>query len=115
MYIGQKLPGANHASENRWAETLEQVKKEEAEQGYNDDETSEEEQEEEDLYDQPLEIDVELIKQKAAEMLGVHISELPVAKAATSAAKLTSVMRKSPRMSPKKSHINNSSIEVVPS
>ena len=42
----------------------------------------------EDRYSQPLEIDLEIVKKKAAEILGVPVEKLPVAKAAAAAAQL---------------------------
>ena len=39
----------------------------------------------EDRYNQPLEIDLEVIRKKAAQIMGIPVSELPIAKAAAAA------------------------------
>ena len=87
LYIGKKLVGADEVSSQKWDETMEQVRQEEAEQGYHSDSSQDEMDEEskEDLYSKPLEIDMELVKKKAAELLGVPVSELPVEKAESEA------------------------------
>ena len=74
---------------------MEQVRKEEAEQGYNDESsdndsvTEETKEEREERYGQPLEIDLDIIRKKAAEIMGVPESELPIAKAEAAAKALT--------------------------
>ena len=70
---------------------MEQVKKEEAEQGYNDESsdndsvTEETKEEREERYAQPLEIDLSIIRKKAAEIMGIPESDLPIAKAEAAA------------------------------
>ena len=72
---------------------LEQIKEEEADKGYFEEDTSDEDEqtkeEKEDLYAKPLDIDMNLVKQKAAQLLGVPVSQLPIAKGAQNAAELT--------------------------
>ena len=71
------------------------VKREEAEQGYNEESSDEEnlnqelKEELEDRWNQPLEIDLNVIRKKAAELMGIPMSELPEAKAASKAAFIT--------------------------
>ena len=66
---------------------MEQVRKEEAEQGYNDESsdndsvTEETKEEREERYAQPLEIDLSIIRKKAAEIMGISVADLPIAKA----------------------------------
>ena len=98
-YICEKLVGANEQGKSKWAETLAIVRQEEAEKGYDEESSEELEEDEEskaereDRYNQPLDIDLDLIKKKAAQLLGVPVEELPIAKANAAAEAL---MKKNP-------------------
>ena len=71
------------------------MRKEEAEQGYNDESsdndsvTDETREEREERYAAPLEIDLNLIRKKAAEIMGIPESDLPIAKAEAAAKALS--------------------------